>query len=276
MVAGIFATIIFISAILTWRVVRYVNLVGAIRYLWALSWATPFETYAVVHLFDYFGCTRVWIKHWWADWTMAWFRKRTCQPPSTYNTLCVVPISDNETAWCLLNYNATNCSAIRNNAQATTDAALKSFYFFSAVWGLLLLLLVSGVFVLRVRSERSTLISTLLQILLAIDTLEHIITKPLVQRSRQWNIALWLSLPIVGCLALGVVLTLANGSPTGELFSEESEFSWVGPAYIAVAGKHPKLAIPPLASLSHLLVRPVSFRGITWLVHIKLLDRKNQ
>lgn len=39
--------------------------------------------------------------------------------------------------------------------------------------------------------------------------LQAIITAPLVQRSRESNIPLWLSLPIVGCYTLGILLILS-------------------------------------------------------------------
>lgn len=42
-----------------------------------------------------------------------------------------------------------------------------------------------------------------------LSVLQAIITAPLVQRSRESNIPLWLSLPIVGCYTLGIILLLS-------------------------------------------------------------------
>ena len=42
-----------------------------------------------------------------------------------------------------------------------------------------------------------------------LSVLQAIITAPLVQRSRESNIPLWLSLPIVGCYTLGILLILS-------------------------------------------------------------------
>jgi hypothetical protein len=143
-VAGVAAVLIFTSAILTWRVVRYVNLVGAIRYLWALNWSLPFETFCMICLLDYHSVTSVWVTHWWSDTQMAWFRERYCEP-GTANTLCTVPYiykEDNGDVWCKLNYNSTGCIAIRDAAQHNTNAFLRVFYTFSAIWCLVYIFLV--------------------------------------------------------------------------------------------------------------------------------------
>lgn len=99
LIASVVGAFIFISALLTWRVIRYVNLVGAIRYLWALAWTLPFETYAVISLFDYFNVMWVWVRHVWTTSQMAWIRKIYCNPSDTYRTRCVVPLSVNGTRW---------------------------------------------------------------------------------------------------------------------------------------------------------------------------------
>lgn len=143
-VLSVAAALVFASATFTVRVIRYVNLVGAIRYLWALSWAIPFETFAAVCLFDYHSVTMVWIVHWWRDPQMAWFRQLTC-PAGTANTLCTVPIGTTTAeanAWCYDNYQSDQCVAIRDSAQTSVYAFLRIFYTFSAAWALCLLLLV--------------------------------------------------------------------------------------------------------------------------------------
>lgn len=76
---------------------------------------------------------------------MAMFRHYFCEPQSTANTLCAVPIFDDENdeiAWCETLYNATSCTAIRDNAQDQTQSFLWIFYTSCAVWGCLLIALV--------------------------------------------------------------------------------------------------------------------------------------
>jgi len=140
------AFIIFLSAVLTLRVIRDVNLGGAIRYLWVLLWMLPISICLIIQLFDYFKVTNVWVRHWWRDPALAWFRREFCAP-DTYNTLCAVPIitpfsNTTETEWCMQNYNATNCSDIRDKAQSDADKMLLTYYYCNAAWGLLLICVV--------------------------------------------------------------------------------------------------------------------------------------
>jgi hypothetical protein len=121
-----------------------VNLVGSVRYLWVLSWALPFEAFCMVCLVDYHAVTNIWVTHWWNAQQMAWFRRRYCAP-GTFNSLCTVPYvytgSDGD-EWCQVNYNSTDCIAIRNEAQQQTNAFLRVFYTVSAVWCLIYVVLV--------------------------------------------------------------------------------------------------------------------------------------
>lgn len=97
---GFLAFVVLLSIGLTIRIIRDVNLVGAVRFLWVILWVLPLQAAMVVGLFDYFLVTDVWIKFWWRDKTMAWFRHKFCQPAETANTLCAVPryVSDSEEA----------------------------------------------------------------------------------------------------------------------------------------------------------------------------------
>lgn len=94
-----------------------------------------------VGLFDSFLVTRVYVKHWWRSLQLAWFREVFCED-GTADTLCAVPISDNETGWCLENYNSTNCTEIRDDAEEGTTHLLLSLYSFCGAWSLLVLFLV--------------------------------------------------------------------------------------------------------------------------------------
>ncbi len=48
-----------------------------------------------------------------------------------------------EAAWCVINYEATNCSSIRDAAQYRTVHSVLGIYYVSAAWGILLIALVS-------------------------------------------------------------------------------------------------------------------------------------
>lgn len=79
----------------------------------------------------------------WRDESLAAFRRAFCEPSSTYNTLCAAPEVKNVTSWCLNNFNATSCGYIREQAQEKVDRFMIAYYYGSAVWGILLTLLVS-------------------------------------------------------------------------------------------------------------------------------------
>lgn len=105
-----------------------------------------FQIYCVIGLFDYFRVTTVWIKHWWRDETLAWFRRYFCEPQETANTLCAPPVGVNVTGWCLLHFNSTECGPIRDEAQSKMLRFMLSFYYVNAVWGVCLVMLVSNFF----------------------------------------------------------------------------------------------------------------------------------
>jgi len=143
---------------------------------------------------------------------MAYFRYWFCQPTETYNSLCAVPVFEDavdETQWCIDNHDATNCTAIRDSAQERAARSILWFYTGNAIWTLLLVFI--G--------------------FLVVDTLQNIISRPLVQKSRENNLPMWLSLPIVGSGLVGVVLTFSSDSVLN--IDSEAEGRWIGPMYIA-------------------------------------------
>jgi hypothetical protein len=73
------------------------------------------------------------------------------------------------------------------------------------------------------------------QIFLTMDTLEHIITKPLVQKSIQSNLPGWLSLPMVFCILIGCVIQLAGRTPAGLQYLG-TQYAWISLGYFAVGG----------------------------------------
>lgn len=69
------------------------------------------------------------------------------------------------------------------------------------------------------------------QIILTLDTLEYIVSKPLVQRSRETNIPGWLALPFIGCLIVGSILTFSTESTLNA--KDQTNFRWYGPLFMA-------------------------------------------
>lgn len=204
--------VLFVTTVFTIPVIRRVNLVGAIKYMWVLYWVLPLQIFLVIALFDYHNVTDVWIKHWWGNPSMAWFRSFFCDF-GTANTKCAVPYMGganytSEESWCREKYdNSRDCEDIR--ASAITKMSQGSYFFFylnAIIGGALVVLL-----------------------LLSLGLLEGIISAPIVQRSKETNIPLWLTLPILGCLVSGVVLLFSPQS----LLSNESGSSiyWIGVCY---------------------------------------------
>lgn len=143
MMIGMLSVVIFFSTVYTLWVIREVNLVGSLRYMWTLLWIVPVEIFLLIGIFDYHRVTKVWITHWWRAPTMAYFRRLSCAN-GTYNTKCLVPVSlpEKEAAWCQDYFNATDCTKIRENAQDELFKWTHLYYNLNGVWGIFLLLLV--------------------------------------------------------------------------------------------------------------------------------------
>ena len=145
LILGILGLVVFISMIVTLWVIREVNLVGALHYMWTLLWIIPVELFLVIGLFDYHRVTKVWIRHWWRAPTLAAFRKAFCLG-ETYNSKCLVPLGGapflDETNWCQHFFNATDCTQIRDDAQAKVFRWTFLYYTLNGVWGVLLIALV--------------------------------------------------------------------------------------------------------------------------------------
>jgi hypothetical protein len=95
---------------------------------------------------DYHRVTDVWVKHWWATPSMAWFRELFCQG-GTANTLCAAPTLggkyyDSTDEWCLSLYNSTDCQTLRDSAQLEMRTSTYIFFTINAIAGLFLIVLV--------------------------------------------------------------------------------------------------------------------------------------
>lgn len=151
----------------------------------------------------------------WAAPHMTWFRKTFC-PDGTSNDKCIVPIDggqgfENEEEWCLEFYGDTDCADIRDTAQTDMNRSILIYYTALAGWSSALLFI----------------------ILLMVNSLERIISKPIVQKSRETNVPLWLSLPMLTNAIVGLVFLF---SPSSLLTSSSgSDTTWIGPLYLIAA-----------------------------------------
>jgi hypothetical protein len=180
--------ILLIASFFAQKAIRNMNLVRSVRFMWTLFWLLPIQIFCMIGLFDYFGVMEVYTKHWWDQGGMTWFRSKFCVA-DTYMTKCIVPIDggaefDVEEAWCKAYYNAIDCSEIRDAAQARFERFSYIFFTFNGVWALLLV--------------------GLMYVTLCI--LQDIISLPIVQRSKEANIPLWLTFPIGGCFLIGSII----------------------------------------------------------------------
>lgn len=198
---------IFVTMVITIPKIKRVNLDAAIRYMWILYWVLPLEILFVIALFDYHRVTDIWIKHWWSAPSMAWFRELCCQK-GTANNKCTVPVSTEQASlmWCVENYNATDCKDIRDTATHLMESNSYFFIYSNSILGAVLIIL----------------------LLLSLGLLEGIISAPIVQRSKESNISLWLTLPILGCFGGGAALLFAPQS----LISNDPGLFWIGLCYL--------------------------------------------
>ena len=111
-------------------------------------------------------------------------------------------------------------------------------------------------------------------LLLALHTLESIISAPIVQRSKESNISLWLTLPILGCFAGGAAL----------LFTPKSlaayDFSWIGVCYLITGATFLVSALLGWVNLNHTLfflgeISAFSYRMIYYYIHSWFISKKS-
>lgn len=192
---GIFAAFLFILEICTLPVIREVNLRASISYYWALTWLLPLQIFLTVGLFDFYYAIDVWVIHWWAVPSMTRYRKIFCIE-DTFDNECRVPINggsqyQNETNWCEDLHDGTNCTSIRDEAQQKMVFYSRIFFSSFGVCGIISIML----------------------LILTMNVLSGIISRPIIQRSREANLPSWLSFPILACFAIAMLLYLYKFLP---------------------------------------------------------------
>lgn len=213
---GILAFLLMIACSHTIRIAKEVDYSRATRSLWIVLWIMPFEIFFNISLYDYYNVSVVWIRHWWVQNQMSWFRLFFCEEGTAYST-CLVPIDggaeyESEADWCMVEYNTTGCSKVRDDAQEWMNTLMLTFYTGLAGWSSVLL----GFLVLLINS------------------LERIVTKPIVQKSRESNVPAWLFLPTITNTIVGIILVFSPSSLLSESVNPGQETSWIGFAYILV------------------------------------------
>ena len=198
---------------------QYILTHVSVRYMWALLWLLPLEIFFMIGLFDYYKVNEVYTKHWWENPSMKFSRELFCEPPGTAQNQCMVPIEGGngyatEQDWCLKNYNATNCTQIRDDAQARYNRFSRVFYTSYGIWACFLLALMWC----------------------TLCVLQAIITVPIVQRSKESNIPLWLTLPIVGCFTVGYFLGFYLDAYKADALEYLEDIYWISVAYLISGG----------------------------------------
>lgn len=186
--------VLLIASMLAQRSIRDVNLVGAVRFMWVLFWLLPLQIFFTIGLFDVYRVSEVRTKHFWDDPSLSMARRFFCDE-GTANDQCMVPVEggedyDTEEQWCQAYYNATNCEDIRDDAQFEYNVAIHTANIVNGIWGLILVVLMW----------------------VTLCVLQAVITLSIVQRSKEANIPLWLTFPIIGCLVVGVSLQYSEVS----------------------------------------------------------------
>jgi len=214
---GILASLLMVTCFNTIRVIKEVYFARAIRCLWVVVWILPFEIFFNISLYDYYNVTQAWIRHWWLDDNMSWFRLFFCEE-GTADSTCLVPINGGvgyptEDAWCLGEYDSIGCTKIRDDAQDRMERFMLTFYTGLAGW--------TSVFVVL--------------LVLVLKSLQQIITKPVVQKSRESNVPAWLFLPTITNAMVGGVLHFSPSSLLSDSSTSDQKTSWIGVAYLVVA-----------------------------------------
>ena len=192
------SVVLLIASILAQHHIRDVNLVGSVRFMWAFYWLLPVQIFFMIGLFDYFNVNEVKMKHWWDDPSMLKPREVYCED-GTANDECKVPIEggidyETEELWCQAYYKSDRCTEIRDSAQDKWIVTTRTFYTANGIWALLLVVVMWT----------------------SLNVLQAIITLPIVQRSKESNIPLWLTFPIAGCFIVGYFLHYSETSVTEE------------------------------------------------------------
>lgn len=208
----IIGLLLFGASLNALKIIRDVDILGALRYYWVLQWICPFEALFVFNLFDYHQVTKIFVKHWWHTEAFAWFRDQFCFDD---DFLSATESTENQTAsfpdanitldeFCICNATTNflvNGSCYKTQEEAIDEMTVYSTIFFTTnfVWGLVFVIV----------------------LFLTTQMLEFIIGVQLVQKSKERNLSFWLTLPITACFFSGYAFIGVNFDDTVE------ELKWI-------------------------------------------------
>lgn len=110
-------------------------------------------------------------------------------------------------------HNSTICSQIRDSAQSQMIGSMLAYYTTLGALGCLLLFIM----------------------LLMVDSLQRIISKPIVQKSRETNVPAWLLLPTLGNALAGWLFLFSPSSLLSSRSGAGAANSWIGSVYLVAA-----------------------------------------
>jgi len=186
-----------------------------VRYMWVLFWLLPLQIFCMIGVIDTHRVNIVQVKHWWDDPLFTVTRDLFCEE-GTADGKCTVPIGGgsiytDEMVWCAEEYNGdTDCMAIKTDAQRRYNLTSTVLFAANGVWAGLLVLLMWVI----------------------LNLLQAIITLPIVQRSKEGNIPLWLTVPIVGCYTIGYYLW----APSTSVEDIVSDIYWIAVVFFVDGG----------------------------------------
>jgi hypothetical protein len=174
------------------RGTHLVNLELLLTYFWGITVFISGLSLSVVACFSFYEYIQSWFTHSWSEPSFEGVRSFFCLPDGTTNTKCNVPYNDRGSdSWCKVNYNATDCSHIRD------DAIRRAVNF-----GRLLTLIVASVALVNI-----------VIILITIYICYRILTREVITQSMNDIINYLLLLPMAGCIGLSIYLW-----PLGKVF----------------------------------------------------------
>jgi hypothetical protein len=114
------------------------------------------------------------------------------------------------------------------------------FYYSYAGWTIVFMLLVRqhALFGHGIARDVSHAERFFKQLFLVVKTLESIVSQPLVQKSRESNVPVWLLLPIIGCTVSGTLYSFSSTSVLSTRAYVKSYTSWIGPLFIVAGGMY--------------------------------------
>lgn len=176
---------LFIMCVIGLRGTHLVNLELLLTYFWGITVFISAIILAIVSSLNSYVFINIWLEHSWQNVNFNEVREYFCDPRSTALNKCIAPINvGSVTEWCIINYNATDCSSIRAEAVSKAELFAQSLALSIGVVGII----------------------NLIVILISIYMCYRIITAPVITQSMNDVINYLLLIPISGCIGVASYL----------------------------------------------------------------------